>query len=580
MVVKRTVILTMLFGMLVVMTHAARADISVVASVDRNRVALGEMFSYTIAVNGTQGGVVAGSPGVDGLAFSNPSQNTSMTINNSQMSQSISLAYQVTPTRIGQITIPSVPVTVGDQQFQTQPITITVEEAVVPQDAQQSMFGQIHLDAKQLYLGQVVPLDVYVYARQDIPFRKISGFQAEVAGLNYKYNSHLQPDSQIINGQAYNVFRIIGAISPTKPGQLTFGPCVLRCQVAVKRSGGGGWPFGDSMFDEMMGRSQTKEVPVTIDATPIEVLPLPEEGRPADFAGAIGRWNLQVSASPTTVAVGDPITLTIKTSGEGNIDTVPVPKLTGLDDFKTYDPTSKTTKNELGTEGGRDFQQVLIAKGTDVKQLPEIRLPYFDPVAQRYEIAKWGPMPLTVKAGSTGGTAILGGGMTARTTEKLGQDIVYLKGELGPVDTTVPLCSTPAFWFLNFLPVVSLAGVGLWKRRAERLRGDVAYARRSRAATNARKLLSTARDYDQIQRALQNYLGDRLNIPVSGITASVVDEQLVPRGLGEDLVARLKACFEACDNARFAGLGNSETARQATANEVKELIDELENIHF
>jgi hypothetical protein len=120
----------------------------------------------------------------------------------------------------------------------------------------------------------------------------------------------------------------------------------------------------------------------------------------------------------------------------------------------------------------------------------------------------------------------------------------------------------------------------VWKRRTDKLRDDVAYARRSRAAKNARRILDEADSFDQVQHALQSYLGDRLNIPASGITASIVDEQLVPRGLNGDLVAMLKACFEACDNARFAGVGNSEAEKHATTDKIRTLIDELEKIRL
>jgi len=65
---------------------------------------------------------------------------------------------------------------------------------------------------------------------------------------------------------------------------------------------------------------------------------------------------------------------------------------------------------------------------------------------------------------------------------------------------------------LNAAPVLALLGGIGWKRRTDKLRGDVAYARRSRAAKNARRLLGSATSYDQIQHALQDYLGDRLNI--------------------------------------------------------------------
>jgi hypothetical protein len=368
---------------------------------------------------------------------------------------------------------------------------------------------------------------------------------------------------------------IQGAISPERMGTLNFGPCILKAQLTVQKRGRNGWPFDDSMFDQMFGRVEVREVPVTVDAVPIEVLPLPEEGRPADFGGAIGQWKLDVTAKPTDVAVGDPITVTIKVSGNGNIDTVPTPKLGPLDGFKTYDPTTKTTKDDLNTTGERVMQQVLIAKSADVKELPEVRLAYFDPEARAYKAAVQSPIKLVVKAGTGGQTTIVSGGGRLRPDEKLGQDIVYLKGDLGPAAPAVPFCGTATFWALNVMPALALLGTVGWKRRTDRLRGDVAYARRTRAAKKARKLLTSATSYDEIQHALQHYLGDRLNIPVGGITASVVDEQLVPRGVNAELADRVRACFEACDTARFAG-GGADTSIQATRDNVERLIDELE----
>src|SRR5207244_1293541 len=178
--------------------------------------------------------------------------------------------------------------------------------------------------------------------------------------------------------------------------------------------------------------------------------------------------------------------------------------------FKTYDPTSKTTKNELRTTGERTYQQVLIAKSTDATQLPEVRLSYFDPIEKAYKTAVQGPIKLVVKAGGAG--AVVSGTTRARLPEKLGEDIVYLKGDRGPAEARV---SWPAFWLLNVTPLVALAGAIGWKRRTDRLRGDIAYARRSRAARNARKRLATAANFDDVQRVLQSYLGDRLNIPAS-----------------------------------------------------------------
>ena len=542
------------------------ADVSVSASVDQARVSFGESVAFTIMVTGTHGNPEPAIPPIEGLTFAGPSVSTSVSINNMTMNQSVTLVYQVTPTRPGEFTIPAIPVVVGGKTYTTEPIKLTVLQGETASDTQQSLFGRVRLDTQQIYLGQTVPLDVVLFARANIPVKGVGGYSYEADGLGYKFIQNLKSGAKVINGESFNLYLIGGAISPTRTGKLAFGPCILKTQIAVPRKTRGGWPFGDSLFDEMVGRTEVREQPVTIPEVPIDVLPLPDEGKPSDFAGAVGQWNLAVTAKPTSVAVGDPITLTIKISGTGNIDTVPAPKIGSLDEFKTYDPTTKTTKDELSTTGERVIQQVLIAKSTDVKRLPEVHLAYFDPVAKAYRTAVQAPIPLVVKAGGPGASAIVGAGNRLRPDEKLGQDIVYLKGDAGPVATGI---SAGTFWALNVVPVLALIGAIGWKRRTDRLRGDVAYARRSRAARAARRLLASANSFDDVQHALQNYLGDRLNIPASGITASVVDEHGLP--------AAVAGVFQTCDAVRFAG---AQTDLNELKRTVERVIDELETNHL
>jgi hypothetical protein len=190
-------------------------------------------------------------------------------------------------------------------------------------------------------------------------------------------------------------------------------------------------------------------------------------------------------------------------------------------------------------------------------QLPDVRLSFFDPVAKSYKTVGVTAGELKIKAG--GQAAVLTGSDRARPREQLGQDIVYLKGDRGPLPEELP-----AIWFWNVLPVVGLAGALAWKRRQERLAGDVAYARRSRAARRARKALAEGAP---VERVLREYLGDRLNLPAAGITASVVDEHGLP--------ATVREIFEACDAARFAG---AETDWNGLKQKIERVIDELESV--
>ncbi len=568
----------LVLGLLLSATSAL-ADVSVVAAVDRNHIAFGESVTLTISVQGSQSGAQPSIPRVDGLSFDGPSTQSSFSFGNGQASQSISFVYQVTPARTGEFIIPALQVNVAGRNYSSAPIRLIVEKGTVQNSSNQTLFAQIRLPSQQLYLGQTEPAQVILYSRADVPLKGVGGFNYEADGLGYKFLPNLKSGSQVINGVSFNALVIDGSISPSRTGTLNFGPCILKAQVAIRKQGRSGWPFDDSMFDQMLGRVEVRDVAVTVDAAPIEVMALPEEGRPADFAGAVGQWNLEVVAKPTEVAAGDPITLTIKVSGNGNIDTVPAPKLGSMDGFKTYDPTTKTTKDDLNTTGERVIQQVLIAKSTEVKELPEVRLAYFDPITRSYKTDVQSPIKLVVKAGSGTPTTIVSGGGRYRAEEKLGQDIVYLKGDIGRVPPGVAFYGTATFWALNVTPLLALLGTVGWKRRTDRLRGDVAYARRTRAAKNARRLLTSATSYDEIQHALQQYLGDRLNIPIGGITASVVDEQLVPRGVNGELAAQAKACFAACDTARFAG-GGADLSVEATRDNVERLVDELESKHL
>jgi hypothetical protein len=560
---------------LFVFSLPAFADVSVTAFVDRTHIAFGESVTLTISAQGADGGAEPSVPNVDGLTFAGPSTQSSVSIVNAQVSRSMSFVYQVTPRRMGEFIIPAIEVNVGGKNYFTEPIKLVVGKAAAQADLGQTLFGRVYLPSRQVYLGQTMPLQVQVLSRADLPLKGLGGFSYDADGLGFKFLQNLKSGTQIINGESFNVQVIDGAISPTRAGMLTFGPCILKAQLAVQKRGRSGWPFDDDFFANPFGRVETREVPVTIDPVSIEVLSLPEEGRPADFAGAIGQWNLEVTAKPTEVAVGDPITLTIKVSGNGNIDTVPAPKLGSLEGFKTYDPTTKTTKDDLNTTGERVIQQVLIPRNTEAKELPEVRLVYFDPMAKAYKAVVQPPIQLLVKAGSGGQTTVVSGGSRLRPEEKLGQDIVYLKGDLGPVATAIPFCTTRTFWVLNVAPVCALLAAIAWKRRTDRLRSDIAYARRSRAAKNARRLLVSAKSYEAVQHALQSYLGDRLNIPAGGITTSIVDEHLLPRGVNGALAAEVKACFEACDTARFAGSGTGDGVTE-TRTKVERLIDELE----
>ena len=66
----------------------------------------------------------------------------------------------------------------------------------------------------------------------------------------------------------------------------------------------------------------------------LTVLPLTEEGRPATFSGAVGTFALQVTAGPTEVTAGDPVTVRMLLNGSGNLSDASPPALTDTGGFR------------------------------------------------------------------------------------------------------------------------------------------------------------------------------------------------------------------------------------------------------
>jgi uroporphyrinogen-III synthase len=100
------------------------------------------------------------------------------------------------------------------------------------------------------------------------------------------------------------------------------------------------------------------------------------------------------------------------------------------------------------------------------------------------------------------------------------------------------------------------------RRHQDRLAGDVAFARGRRAARLAKKRLATARSlqsperakefHAEIGRALQGFLGDKLNVAEAGMIRESVAAGLTARGVSDDVVQDYVACLDACDRYRYA----------------------------
>ena len=194
-------------------------------------------------------------------------------------------------------------------------------------------------------------------------------------------------------------------------------------------------PFFDDAFAAMMGHK--KEVTLGSEPDVLTVQPLPAANRPAGFAGAVGNFQIRATASPTSATAGDPLTLRLEVSGTGNFDRLTSDVLPSADGWKTY-PAKNTfaPEDSAGYRGTKTFEQVVMAKDAGVKEIPALRLSFFDPESKRYETRTTAPIPVQI-TGAPANLAATNGTPAAATPNTppapAAPDLVPNKVEAGPL---------------------------------------------------------------------------------------------------------------------------------------------------
>ena len=195
---------------------------------------------------------------------------------------------------------------------------------------------RLRLPKRELYVGETVPVDIQVGMRAGL-VASINGLptiNGDAFMLN-KLSSQPEQAEESIDGQPYTVFTWHSTLAVVKPGEFSLTvetPLTVRMRTAARRR----MPipngmFNDPMFDEafnnsffqdFFGGTTEKEIAVTSQPEALKVLPLPTEGRPAGFGGAVGEFEIASELSAAQSAAGDPLTLRLKVTGTGNFDRV------------------------------------------------------------------------------------------------------------------------------------------------------------------------------------------------------------------------------------------------------------------
>jgi hypothetical protein len=334
-----------------------------------------------------------------------PSQSISSSFINGKRSFSKSYTYVLRPKKQGQLIIDSASITIDNTVYTTDPKTVLVTEPIdnpnAPKTAQDIADESLYLVATlsndrpylnqgvlvtytlyfspRVYINNFIPVENPTYKNfwsQDLPIKEY-----ETRRTTFKNESFNAVDLKTV------------VLYPQKSGSLALDPFALELYVQI--------PTGRrDFFGDPIMRSATKTVKA--GDLSINVRELPEEGKPSDFSGAVGDFELSVDASRTSLEANESTQIKVKVSGKGNLKLLSIPELSLPSALEKYDPeyTDNVRVNREGMNGSVTDSYTVVPRYAGSYPVDPVAFTYFDPNTKSYKTLNSDLFDLTVE-GST-----------------------------------------------------------------------------------------------------------------------------------------------------------------------------------
>lgn len=582
--------------MIVVLLYAiAHADELCFLSLDKDKIAPGKQAILSVIVPGASDIPAPELPFVNGLAFKYQRTEKKPIDLSRKTTLSAVHMYRVVAMKEGTYTIGPLSFDHRGKRYSSGTVILSVskefiqtEESSSQERGPVSLQGHIYVvldkSSDKILVNQKTPMSIKLFSDwfdlEDITLSDISNPDLIIEKFQKGPSAIIVKD-----GIRYAILEYKGSLLAPAPGVFTLEPVKISLSIARRRALPSGKMPGllndnESFYDRVLGQRDTLPIDLMTGPATIEVVDLPREGRPEDFKGAIGSFDLNVEANPIALKEGDVLMLKVVITGSGNFNTVTsldIPKIAG---FKYFEPV--ITRSETAFT----LEQAMRLIGPGAGEVPKITFSFFDPAQGKYVSLSSGPIPLSIGPFKKEAESPKGASGTLKGEERpAGEELVSIKKAIGPARRKPFYNGNPLFSSWVILPLIFLGIAALIKKRLDFLRENAEYARWLRAlrrsSADTAKLERFARSaspkefYDAVFEVMCGYLGLRLFLPPQGITEKTIIDLLGDKIEDGSIIDMINDIFADCHAARFTPLqmGKDDIAR--TLSEAKKVMEYL-----
>ena len=552
-------------------------------AVSDNVIGVNDSFEITFVLNDKGSSFNPPNFSEDFYVLSGPSRSSSTRIINGSMSQESSYKYVLRPKKVGVFTILPASIKVKGKTIGTRPITIQVNKASKSKQSNSPYSiasRKIHLDVRSnkttCFIGEPIVLTYTIY------------FNLNIANLNPKkieYNGFWTESIDVktntkqsnYKNQPYNsaVIKQIVLIPQTN-GRQTIPPLDVDLVASIPT---------DKRDFFGMPTTQNIDFNVVSNSISINVLDVPESGKPKNFSGAVGQFDLDVILSRDSISVNESTSLKVIVSGKGNLNLLSTPKIELNNDLEVYDPKSQDVirVNQKGISGKKIEEYLIVPRFKGDYYIEPVEFLFFDTQTKQYVTLRTDEINLNVSSSKfSSDDSSFQSNFQKEQIDVINDDIKFIKTKYNNQNFKYKFHQSTLFIILLIFPFLVAFFVILIKLDIISL--DVLFPLDLIKEVSNKLELSKAllkeqkidQFYTSLIEVLFYYLQKKLHMNKTDLTADNISKELLSNGVDKSYVKEYLKLLDSLQSYKYSQNKNISTNSKSLIKELRILIKKID----
>lgn len=571
----------------------AFAALRIESQLSSRTMVLGDEAILQLKIDGTRDGVELQFPEVHGLSFRQvgpPSSSSQTVVINGKVKSFSGLIYQIgiSASQKGFFQISPITIRYDGATYKTEPRELKV---ILP-GHQSYMKVFVNPVKQRMYVGESVEIQLewrlesrvedYLFrfpllSRKDELNLKLKEPRKNGKVVNLTVSGYKVPFiRENSSGKGYTSYKSAFTVYPKTSGVLKIPAANVKAQIQT------GYETRRDFFGDMVKVPRRENIFTTSKASEIQVVALPEKNRPEFFSGAVGQYQIQIAADAARVKVGDPIDVTIKIHGDGQLEHIERPLLSELPEYNSNFSIVENLQPGEVKDNTIIFHQIIRAKNDSVQQIPEVPFTFFNPVKEKYQTITSHPVKLKVLSTRK----VSASDINIYTNREKSVSMEFEQSNRGIqanyiFENAVLPQTHNRYWifYLILPPLLYSIMFSIFSYRKSvkedktHLKAKAAKGNMKKHLKNAQSLLSneTTEFFDELSSALTGFMSAKLNYGENAITALDINKLSMEQKIPDKLARKTAWLMEEFDRIRYTNM-------HCTTEDKEKLYQETQNI--